>query len=72
MTLRCRGRCPPPLPSSHLLSNMHSLVTVAPLVQAALGRRRFVLLYVGGGLAASLTSVLFNRARGASALDAAA
>lgn len=56
--------CPPVFSlARHLISNMHSLVTIAPLVQAALGRRRFIILYLGGGAAASLTSILFNRVR---------
>ena len=46
----------------HLLQNMQTLVSVAPLVQSALGRRRFLALYLGGGLAANAAGLLYAAA----------
>lgn len=46
---------------AHLLANMHSLVAVAPLLQGVLGRRHVLHLYVGGGVTASVVSLLWHR-----------
>ncbi|KAK3272737.1 hypothetical protein CYMTET_18982 [Cymbomonas tetramitiformis] len=50
--------------AQHLISNMHSLLAVAPLLQRALGRSRFNLLFLGGGACSSLVSAACNQAMG--------
>jgi len=48
----------------HLINNMHTLMTVGPLLQGVLGSGHVRILYMGGALASSLVSVLYHAALG--------
>lgn len=47
--------------AAHMLHNMFWLLSVGPTLQAIVGRSRLVELYVVGGLAGSISSVLWHR-----------
>jgi membrane associated rhomboid family serine protease len=51
---------------SHLLFNMYALFIFGPLVERAVGKRRFLILYFIGGLCASLAATFYPAALGAS------
>ena len=51
---------------SHLLFNMYALFIFGPLVENRIGRNRFLLLYFGAGLIASLAALAYPSALGAS------
>ncbi len=45
----------------HLFSNMHTILSVGPQLQSALGRGKFIQLYLLGGIASSIATTVWHR-----------